>query len=101
MHFQALEIEENHNEILEDLYFVHQQVQLTLNKIETSTNKLSDHHEATLAQYEQTLEKLNEINNTVRYIWNLTNSMRAEVDEKLNWLTSYIGDTGNSEIYKY
>ncbi|CAD1471821.1 unnamed protein product, partial [Heterotrigona itama] len=102
LEYQTIEMKENHNEILEDLYSVQEQAQLMWDKIEASTHKIFDHHEATLVRYEQSLEKLNEINNTVQYIWNLTNSMRAEVDEKLNWLTSYIGDTGEQmyQIYR-
>ena len=94
-------MEENHDEILEDLYNVQEQAQVMWDKIEASTRNIFDYHEATLVRFEQAIEKLNQVNNTVYYIWNLTNSMRAEVDEKLNWLTSYIGDTGNFEISKY
>lgn len=99
---QTIEMEENHDEILEDLYKVQKQAQLMWDKIENSTRNIFDYHEATLIRFEQTIEKLNQIDNTVQYVWNLTNSMRAEMDEKLNWLTSYIGDTGEQmyQIYR-
>ncbi|XP_043507040.1 protein brambleberry-like isoform X1 [Frieseomelitta varia] len=98
---QTIEMEENHDEILEDLYNVQEQAQVMWDKIEASTRNIFDYHETTLIRFEQAIEKLNQVNNTVHYIWNLTNSMRAEVDEKLNWLTSYIGDTGEKMYQMY
>lgn len=94
---QAIERGENHREVLEDLINIQDQAQLIWDKIESSTNRIFAQHEEALLQYEQTLQKLVQINETIQYVWNVTNVMRAEVDQKLSWLTSYIGDTG---IYK-
>lgn len=91
---QAVENGENHKEILEDLVNIQLQAELIWEKIESSTERIFAQHEEALARYERTLEKLAQINDTVQYIWNVTNAMRAEVDDKLNWLTNYIGDTG-------
>ncbi|XP_017887042.1 uncharacterized protein LOC108629130, partial [Ceratina calcarata] len=99
---QAIEHGENHKEILEDLVNIQMQAELIWEKIESSTERIFAQHEEALSRYERTLEKLAQINDTVQYIWNITNSMRAEVDEKLNWLTNYIGDTGEQmhRIYR-
>ncbi|XP_071874114.1 protein brambleberry [Bombus fervidus] len=91
---QAIERSENHKEILEDLLNIQLQAQLIWDKIESSTDRIFAQHEAALVQYEQTLQKLGQINDTIQYIWNITNTMRTEIDEKLDWLTNYIGDTG-------
>ncbi|XP_015433620.1 PREDICTED: protein brambleberry-like [Dufourea novaeangliae] len=91
---QAVEHSNNHKEILEDLTNIQEQAQFIWDKIETSTNRIFEQHEEALVQYEQTLEKLAQINDTIQFLWNITNTMRAEVDQKLNWLTNYIGDTG-------
>jgi len=90
---QAIERGENHQEILQDLINIQEQAQLIWEKIEFSTNRILEKHEGTILQYEQTLQKLTQINDTIQYIWNLTNTMRAEVDQKLGWITDYIGDT--------
>nr|XP_033321462.1 protein brambleberry-like [Megalopta genalis]XP_033321471.1 protein brambleberry-like [Megalopta genalis] len=90
----ALEHSENHKEILVDLVNIQEQAQLIWDKIEFSTNRIFEQHEEAIVQYENTLEKLAQINDTIHFLWNITNTMRAEVDEKLNWLTNYIGDTG-------
>ncbi|XP_012135755.1 protein brambleberry [Megachile rotundata] len=92
---QAIERGENHREILEDLMSIQEQAQVIWDKLESSTNRIFTQHEEALLQYEQTLQKLAQINETIQYVWNITNTMRAEVDEKLNWLTNYIGDTGD------
>lgn len=75
---------------------IQEQAHLIWDKIESSTNRIFTQHEEVLIQYEQTLQKLSQINNTIQYIWDITNNMRAEMDEKLNWLTKYIGDSGNT-----
>jgi len=90
---QAIERGKNHQEILQDLIHIEKQAQLIWEKIEFSTNRILEQHEGTILQYEQTLQKLAQINDTIQYIWNLTNTMRAEVDQKLGWITDYIGDT--------
>lgn len=101
MEQQAIERSENHKEILEDLLNIQLQAQLIWDKIESSTDRIFAQHEAALVQYEQTLQKLGQINDTIQYVWNITNTMRAEIDEKLNWLTNYIGDTGNYNFGNY
>ena len=91
---QAIERGENQQEILQDLMNIQEQAELIWDKIESSTNRIFTQHEDALVQYEQTLQKLAQINETIQFIWNITNTMRSEMDQKLNWLTDYIGDTG-------
>lgn len=73
---------------------IQEQAELIWDKIESTTNRIFTQHEEALIQYEQTLQKLAQINETIQFIWNITNTMRSEMDQKLNWLTDYIGDTG-------
>lgn len=79
---------------MEDLENIQQQAQLIWDKIESSTNRIVQQNAEAAAQFEQTLEKLEKINDTIHFIWNLTESMRTEVEEKLSWITDYIGNTG-------
>ncbi|KAL6257682.1 hypothetical protein P5V15_011338 [Pogonomyrmex californicus] len=99
---QAIERGINHQEILQDLISIQEQAQLIWEKIEHSTDRILEQHQETIQQYEQTMEKLTQINDTIQYIWNLTNTMRAEVDQKLGWITDYIGDTGEQmqKVYR-
>lgn len=98
---QATEQGENHKEILQDLINIQEQARSIWEKIESSTNNILTQHEEAIAQYEQTLQKLAQINDTIQYIWNLTNVMRIEVDQKLGWITDYIGNTGMLSCRKY
>lgn len=91
---QAIERGENHQEVLQDLINIQERAQMIWEKIEYSTNRVLEQHEETIHQYEQTMQMLVQINDTIQYIWNLTDTMRAEVDQKLGWITDYIGDTG-------
>lgn len=69
-------------------------------KVETSTNRIiTQNYEAAL-KYEETLEKLEKINETIFYIWDVTNKMRSEIDKKLGWITEYIGSTG-TDIFSF
>ncbi|XP_039313666.1 protein brambleberry isoform X2 [Solenopsis invicta] len=91
---QAIERENNHQEVLQDLLSIQEQARMIWEKIEHSTNNILEQHEETILQYEQTMQMLTQINDTIQYIWNLTNTMRVEVDQKLGWITDYIGSTG-------
>lgn len=91
---QAMERGENHREVLQDLLSIQEQARMIWEKIEHSTNHIMEQHEETIHQFEHTMQKLAQINDTIQYIWNLTNTMRTEVDQKLGWITDYIGDTG-------
>ncbi|XP_018402480.1 PREDICTED: protein brambleberry-like [Cyphomyrmex costatus] len=94
MEQQAVERGENHKEVLQDLFSIQEQAQMIWEKIEHNTNHLLQQHEETIHQYEQTMQMLTQINDTVQYIWNLTNTMSTEVNQKLGWITTYIGDSG-------
>ncbi|XP_076180261.1 uncharacterized protein LOC143153202 [Ptiloglossa arizonensis] len=91
---EAIECGKNYREIRDDLMNIQEQIQLIWDKIKTSTDYIFAQHEGALIQYEQTVQKLAQMNETIQSVWNITNTMRVEVDQKLNWLTSYIGDTG-------
>lgn len=67
-------------------------------RIESSTNQIMEQNMEAAEQYEQTLKQLDQINQTVHFLLDLTNTLKAEVDEKLGWITNYIGDTGTDDI---
>jgi len=91
---QTIERGANHQEILQDLLSIQEQARIIWEKIEHSTNYILEQHEEAIHQYEQKMQTLMQINDTIQYIWNLTNTMRMEVDQKLGWITDYIGSTG-------
>lgn len=77
---------------------IQEQAQDLWDKIESSTNRIINQNQEAAAQYQETLIKLERINETIVFIHDLTNSMRAEIDQKLGWITEYIGATGESEF---
>lgn len=98
---QSTERGKNHEEILTDLENIQLQAQLLWDKIETSTNRIIEQNNKAALQYEDTLVKLEKINKTVNFVYDLTNNMRAEVDKKLGWITEYIGATGTNLFFIY
>ncbi|XP_015123124.1 protein brambleberry [Diachasma alloeum] len=99
---QASERQENHQELLKDLMDIQKKSQLIWEKIEESTKRIVEQNADAVVQYELIFEKLEKINNTIHFIWNVTESMRQEIDEKLGWITDYIGNTGEQlqRIYR-
>ncbi|KAL6433450.1 hypothetical protein ACFW04_006529 [Cataglyphis niger] len=99
---QVIERGTNHQEVLQDLLSIKEQMQSIWKKIESSTDHILEQHEKTIEHYEQTMHKLAQINDTIQYIWNLTNIMRTEIDQKLGWIADYIDNTGEQvqKIYR-
>ncbi|XP_063983985.1 protein brambleberry-like isoform X2 [Diachasmimorpha longicaudata] len=91
---QASDRQKNHQEILKDLMDIQEKSELIWKKIEESTKRIVEKNADAVAQYEQTFEKLEKINNTIHFISNITESMRQEIDGKLGWITEHIGNTG-------
>lgn len=90
---QTSERQDNHQEIIKDLMDIHKESQMLWEKIEESTNRIIRQNAEAAAQFDLTFDKLEKINDTIHFIWNVTESMRAEIDEKLGWITDYIGNT--------
>ncbi|XP_012271114.1 protein brambleberry [Orussus abietinus] len=91
---QTNELDENHKTVLQDLVDIQSRIQLIWDKIESSTDRIISQNTEAIDRYEKTLEKLVQINETVNFIWDITNRMHSEIDQKLGWITDYIGDTG-------
>ncbi|KDR18720.1 protein brambleberry-like [Zootermopsis nevadensis] len=98
---QVNERRENHKQLLEDLDTILDQVSLIWKSIDHSTQEIIAQHASAAAQYNSTLHKLAQINITVNYLLNLLDKTRQEIDERLGWLTSLIGDTGNQLGHVY
>ena len=62
--------------------------------MENSTNQIINQNEEASIRYVETLSKLEKINNTIFFIWNITDIMHTEINEKLGWIADYIDTTG-------
>ncbi|XP_044007737.1 protein brambleberry-like [Aphidius gifuensis] len=91
---QTDESRENHKELLDDLMNIQKRAELIWDKIEASTERIVKQNFEAAAQFEKTLERLEKINGTIYYIGNVTESMKTEIDQKLEWIANYIGNTG-------
>ncbi|XP_014613458.1 PREDICTED: protein brambleberry-like [Polistes canadensis] len=88
---------ESHKEILHDLTSIRNRAHLIWEKIESSTTLILDRHQEAVDQYEQMMQKLAHINDTIQFISNITNNMRTEIEQtirQLDWIIGYIGNTG-------
>ena len=75
--------ERQHQDIIKNLTNMQEQAYKLLHKLENSAD-----------QYEQTLKKLDQINVSIKYVWDLTNKIRTEIDNKLGWINHYTDNTG-------
>lgn len=73
---------------------IQKRAELIWDKIEMSTERIVKQNFEAAAQFEKTLERLEKINGTIHYIGNVTESMKTEIDQKLEWIANYIGNTG-------
>ena len=95
---QTREHKDNHEELIHDLLMIQSQAQQLWDKIESSTNRIIQQNNEAASQYEETMLKLEKMNDTIVYLSSLTDKMRVEIDEKLGWIKQYIGSTGISII---
>ncbi|XP_067005674.2 protein brambleberry [Anabrus simplex] len=91
---QSLEQNENHQEVLRDLKTIQEQASTIWKEIERSTMAILAQHQSAAAQYEETLNKLSKINDTVTFLLQVMETTRQELDERLGWLSGVVGAAG-------
>ncbi|XP_058960945.2 protein brambleberry-like [Pocillopora verrucosa] len=88
----------SHRLILEDLNDIRSKAEEVWNKIDHSTLQMMSYHSETTQHYNQTMENLKIINDTIGYLIEVTNQMQDKIDNRLNWLTRHLGGTGDKLV---
>lgn len=66
---------------------------------EQSTKIILERHEETVAHYTQLMDDLQKMNGTVHHLMDILLRMKGKVEEKFSWISSLLGDTGESLIF--
>lgn len=76
-----------YHEVVNNLTSIQKQAQALLDKIQKSAD-----------QYDATLKKLGQINESINFLWDVTIKIRFEVEQRLAWLTNCLGSSGKHVI---
>ncbi|KAJ7376377.1 hypothetical protein OS493_034898 [Desmophyllum pertusum] len=85
----------SHGRIVEDLNKIRNKAEEVWNKIDHSTLQMMSYHSETTHHYNETMENLKLINDTIGYLLQVTNQMQEKIDDRLTWLTQHLGGTGD------
>ncbi|CAH3163690.1 unnamed protein product, partial [Porites evermanni] len=88
----------SHRKILEDLNRIRSKAEEVWNKIDHSTLQMMSYHSETTQHYNETMENLKIINETIVYLLKVTNQMQEKIDDRLSWLTQHLGGTGDKLV---
>ncbi|KAL9959319.1 hypothetical protein ACROYT_G032633 [Oculina patagonica] len=92
---QDVDRKKSHSRILEDLNKIRNKAEEVWNKIDHSTLQMMSYHSETTQHYNEAMENLKIINDTITYLLKVTNQMQEKIDDRLGWLTQHLGGTGD------
>lgn len=55
---------------------------------------MTAYQQETANHYSETLTNLKKMNDTITYLLNVVHEMQHEVDERLGWISSFMGEAG-------
>ncbi|PFX17748.1 Retrovirus-related Pol polyprotein from transposon 17.6 [Stylophora pistillata] len=90
-----LDHEKRHRRIVEDLNKIRSKAEEVWNKIDHSTLQMKSYHSETTQHYNETMENLKTITDTIGYLIEVTDHMQDKIDNRLGWLTRHLGGTGD------
>lgn len=95
---QDLDRKKSHRRILDDLNKIRSKAEEVWSKIDHSTLQMKSYHSETIQHYNETMENLKTINDTIGYLIEVTNQIQDKIDNRLGWLTRHLGGTGDKLV---
>uniref|UniRef100_UPI00398E520C protein brambleberry n=1 Tax=Pristiophorus japonicus TaxID=55135 RepID=UPI00398E520C len=93
---QDLELQEGHQAILTDLLEVRSHAHQVYSKLESNLALFSAHQSQTAIYYDQLMEKLQKMNQTVGMVMSTVNQLELGVSQRLNSIQHFLNWTGNN-----
>lgn len=90
---QSKQMKDNQATLLDDLDGLHKNAFDISDKLSDTTEYILSQNEIASNQFDQTIQRLTEINNTIEKLQKLMKTLEGSVDEKLVWITNKIGGT--------
>lgn len=87
---------ETHSIILQDLSKIQDNALKVWQKLDASTQKILSAHEDTVQQYGKLTDDLQRMNETVHHLMDVLQSTKQGVEDKLSWISSFLGGTDNT-----
>lgn len=90
---QSKQMKENQAALREDLNSLHSNAFHISDKLSATTEYILTQNELASTQFDQTIRRLSEINETIEKLQSLVQTLEGNVGEKLAWITNKIGGT--------
>lgn len=90
---QSKQMKENQAALLDDLDGLQKNAFQISDKLSDNTEYILSQNEIASNQFDQTIQRLGEINNTIEKLQKIMKTLEGSVDEKLVWITNKIGGT--------
>ncbi|XP_067024266.1 protein brambleberry-like [Acropora muricata] len=93
---QSVDRRKSQRKILEDLNKIRGKAEEVWDKIDDSTLQMVSYHSESAQRYNETMENLKIINETIAYLLQVTNQVQAKIDDRFGWLTQHLEGTGEN-----
>lgn len=87
------DMKQNHQVLLDDLSELQSNAFRLSDKLGDTTEYILSQNEIASAQFDQTIKRLSDINETINKLASLMQTIEQDVDRKLAWITNKIGGT--------
>nr|XP_054768988.1 protein brambleberry-like isoform X1 [Lytechinus pictus] len=85
-----------HQEVLEDLSSLSLLAKDVWNKLDHNMEYMHIYQEETAHHYQQTMDNLKKMNNTIQYLLHVMEEMQDEINQQLGWVTTLLTWTGEN-----
>lgn len=89
---QSKQMKDNHATLLDDINNLQSNAFQISDKLGETTEYILSQNEIASTQFDQTVQRLTEINHTIEKLQKLMQVLEGGVDEKLAWITNKMGD---------
>ncbi|KAJ8036538.1 Protein brambleberry [Holothuria leucospilota] len=88
---QDLDRQQYRREVMEDLAGIQNKTKALIDQLETNFHEVLSFQQGSSDYYQETLQKLLMVNQTVSYLLGTVGEMKEGIDEKLTWVTALLG----------
>ncbi|XP_071825529.1 protein brambleberry-like isoform X2 [Apostichopus japonicus] len=93
---QDIDRQQYRKDLMKDLARIQNRTKALIEQLDSNFNEVLSFQKGSSNYYQETLEKLLVVNQTVSFLLGTVGEMKVGIDQKLTWVTSLLGGAGNS-----